>query len=62
MSQIRLYFDEDAMDMVLVTALRNRGVDVRTVNELQTTGGAIFVGAIRESPLHYKGRTGFIQS
>lgn len=57
MSQIRLYFDEDAMDMVLVTALQNRGVDVRTVNELQTTGGAI-----RESPLHYKGRTGFIQS
>lgn len=38
MTQIRLYFDEDAMDMVLVTALRNRGVDVRTVNEQQTTG------------------------
>jgi len=26
------------MDLMLATALRNRGVDVRTVNELQTTG------------------------
>ena len=42
MSQIRLYLDKDAMDMVLVTALRNRGVDVRTVNELQTTGDSDF--------------------
>lgn len=38
MSRIRLYLDEDAMDLMLATALRNRGVDVRTVNELQTTG------------------------
>ena len=26
MSQIRLYFDEDAMDLVLATALQNQGV------------------------------------
>ena len=38
MSRINLYLDEDAMDLMLATALRNRGGDVRTVNELQTTG------------------------
>lgn len=38
MSQICLYLDEDAMDTMLATALRVRGVDVSTVNELKTTG------------------------
>ena len=38
MSQIRLYMDEDAMDRQLVQALRARGVDVITVEDLETTG------------------------
>ena len=37
MTNIRLYFDEDAMDQDLVQALRARGVDVMTPLE---TGGA----------------------
>ena len=32
--QVRLYFDEDAMDSDLVRALRLRGVDVITANDL----------------------------
>jgi uncharacterized protein DUF5615 len=33
MSLIRLYFDEDAGEHAVVTALRNRGIDVLTVSE-----------------------------
>ena len=33
MSQIRLYFDEDAMQRALVFALRERNVDVLTAQE-----------------------------
>jgi hypothetical protein len=32
---IRLYLDEDAMDRILVRALRARGVDVQTAHELE---------------------------
>lgn len=33
MSHIRLYVDEDAAEHAVVTALRNRGIDVLTVSE-----------------------------
>lgn len=33
MTAVRLYLDEDSMDVDLVAALRLRGIDVRTANE-----------------------------
>ena len=38
MTSIRLYLDEDSMDWVLVEALRSRGIDIVTVQEVGTQG------------------------
>lgn len=38
MSQIRLYMDEDSMSQALVRTLRNREIDVVTVNDTRTAG------------------------
>ena len=38
MTLIRLYLDEDSMDLVLVEALRARGIDILTVQEVGTQG------------------------
>jgi hypothetical protein len=38
MTLIRLYLDEDSMDRVLVEALRARGIDILTVQEVGTQG------------------------
>ena len=38
MSQIQIYFDEDAMDSDLVAALRSRGVTVITPLDVLLTG------------------------
>jgi len=38
MTLIRLYLDEDSMDRVLVDALRARGIDILTVQEVGTQG------------------------
>jgi hypothetical protein len=38
MSQLRLYLDEDSMNRALLLALRQRNIDVITVNEVQTQG------------------------
>jgi len=38
MSQLRRYLDEDSMNRALLLALRQRNIDVITVNEVQTQG------------------------
>jgi predicted nuclease of predicted toxin-antitoxin system len=38
MTLIRLYLDEDSMDWVLVNALRSRGIDIVTVQEIGAQG------------------------
>lgn len=38
MSQLRLYLDEDSMNRALLLALRERDIDVLTVNEVQNQG------------------------
>ena len=38
MSQLRLYLDEDSMNRALLLALRQRSIDVVTVNEMQSQG------------------------
>lgn len=38
MSQLRLYLDEDSMNRALLLALRERNIDVLTVNEVQNQG------------------------
>lgn len=38
MSQLRLYLDEDSMNRALLLALRQRDIDVVSVNEVETAG------------------------
>jgi hypothetical protein len=38
MSDIRFYLDEDSMNRALLTALRQRGIDVTTVSEVNREG------------------------
>jgi len=38
MSQIKLYFDEDALQNALVIALRNANIDVVTVGDVSRFG------------------------